>query len=266
MGDAARSPQALVLSPFASYSGARASQLTALVPFGPPQSKKAQASQLVANVASSGDVTTSLPAASQLVALVAYTTAAPEDNTLRAFVLKFDGHVWYGITLGEFGTYLRDTISGAWTRFQTGGFSAWNFQQAVQWRDRWVGFDIANPTIFWLDPSSTLDDGFRTIERRATAVHEHRGFTFVPHYSLTFFGSLGEDSPDGATVTLSYSDDNGQTYSTPASVTIEPGAYNQRVSFRSLGSIREPGRFFRLEDEGGMLRIDAIEAEIGKQS
>lgn len=282
MSDASRSTQTVVLSPFAGNPGARSTQLAVMAPhdgepsarathvsalavYGPPASRRVMASQIHASVSHAADVKTTLPRISQIFIQVAYTRNVPENNRVRSFTFKFDGHVFYGITLGEKGTFLYDTTTGQWTRFQTGDFNIWNFQYPAQWKDRTIGFDYINPSIYYLDPSSNLDDSFRTIKRRATGVVEHRGFSRVPQYSLTFLGSLGEDETDGNTVSLSYSDDGGKTYSDPKTIVVEPGAYQQRLSFRSLGSIKQPGRFFILEDEGGMMRIDAIEAEIGDQ-
>lgn len=260
--DYARASQTAVLTPFAGNPAARASQLAVLAPYGPPATKKAKASQIATLVPMAGEVAETIPRAIQIVVQVVYTRAVPEDHRLRAFTFKWDGHAFYGITLGEQGTYVRDVVTGQWSRFQTDPFTAWNFQYPIQWKDRTVGFDIVNPTMYFLDSDSALDDSFRPIRRKATGLVEHRGFSRLPQYSLTFLASAGEPEDDGNQITMRFTDDGGNTWSNPRTLTVEPGAFLQRLSYRSLGSIRQPGRFFEIEDIGATQRLDAIEAEI----
>lgn len=60
-------------------------------------------------------------------------------------------------------------------------------------------------------------------------------------------------------VTLSYSDDKGNSYVTLDPVRVSQGEYNTRLTWRSLGSMKSPGRIFRITDTRALKRIDSLD-------
>jgi hypothetical protein len=76
---------------------------------------------------------------------------------------------------------------------------------------------------------------------------------------LLDFSVITSDVDDPSVVTLSYSDDNGKTWSAPRGVHIIFEDYSQELVWRSLGSIGAPGRLFRISDYGGLKRLDGLD-------
>jgi hypothetical protein len=86
------------------------------------------------------------------------------------------------------------------------------------------------------------------------------GYSSIPCFGVQLYGSIG--SGDGElTVGLTYSDDRGFSYADAGEITLTPEAYTQRVNWRSLGSMRAPGRLFRITDTGALKRIDGMETD-----
>jgi hypothetical protein len=68
------------------------------------------------------------------------------------------------------------------------------------------------------------------------------------------------------TVNLKYSDDSGATFYDAGDQTVPAEVYDTRLNWRSLGSIRYPGRLFKITDSGALRRIDSLEVEDGSGS
>jgi hypothetical protein len=60
-------------------------------------------------------------------------------------------------------------------------------------------------------------------------------------------------------VDLYVSDDRGQTYQDCGTINITPGDIDARLYWRSLGSMKAPGRIFKTVDYGALKRIDSME-------
>ena len=91
----------------------------------------------------------------------------------------------------------------------------------------------------------------------------NRERNFRPCYQVYLTGSFGEPGYSGATVTLKYSDDLGNSYADAGSYTITEGDFNQEIAWRSLGRIVPSGRLFRVEDNGAFARIDGLDVDLG---
>jgi hypothetical protein len=60
---------------------------------------------------------------------------------------------------------------------------------------------------------------------------------------------------------MQFSDDNGNSWSTEKTITLTQDA-EQRLQFRSLGRMKQPGRIFRLYDDGGIKFIATVVADV----
>ena len=238
------------------------SQFSAMVANVGPASITAQNSQLSAFLAQEGD---NAPATSQFAAMVAYGTGQREDNTQRSWTFDQDGHTFYVLDLGTTGTYIYDLTTDQWAQWQTEGYTIWNAQRGTMWRDQIVAADFQTPSIYAIDPTQSLDEGFRPVRRVVTGLLLTRSRDFTSVDMLAVQASVGDAQTgfDGvAQMTLSFSDDQGQNYFTFGSVTLSSTDTEQELLYRSLGAFNRPGRVFRIEDLGGPVRISGADVDL----
>lgn len=199
-----------------------------------------------------------------------------DDPKVRCFTFTLDGHDFYVIRLGTIETLVFDT--------QTEQFYIWGSGEGLLWRAydgcNWLGGypqstgfgsnivvgDDGTGTIYFLNPDADTDDDAleglslqREFLRRVSGQVTTTGYGSVRCYGLEVMGSIGQSpAATSQTVTLSYSDDRGQSYVDAGTITNEPDDYDLRLFWRSLGSVRAPGRIFRLTDYGALKRIDSL--------
>jgi hypothetical protein len=255
---------------------AKGSQLTALAAVeGVGVPKTTQLVRLVANVGSAAMASEtsqftalmasealSKPSTSQLVALVAYATGVPERNTQRAWTFTLDTHTFYVLDLGTEQTLVYDLLTDQWARWETEGYPIWNAQLGAEWLDRTVCADVQSPAVFFLNPSGSLDQGFRPVRRKATAIIPSSSRNWTSLDALSVMASMG-DAQDGfagtAEMTIRYSDDQGQTFEDFDTITLSTTDTNDELLFLSMGSFNMPGRIILVEDLGGPVRIDSAQ-------
>lgn len=201
---------------------------------------------------------------------------AIEDPSIRAWTYSMDGHDFYILRLGETETLVYDTLSEEWYTWGSGDSPLW----LVRTGHNWLGGDLLSNVygsnvlvgddttgnLFFLNPDQAYDasrvmDGDPTyFRRRISAQAPLRGYSRVPCYGVELFGSIGVDATTSPfdTVTLEYSDDGGSTYVIAAAIAA-PDGEDTRLFWRSLGSMKNPGRIFRVTDNGALRRIDAME-------
>lgn len=258
---AGTSSQLLTLAAIAGVDPALTSQFVALVASVGPASEAQATSQLAAAAACDLSGRTR-PATSQMVALVAYGTGVPEDPTQRAWAFELDGHTFYVLTLGELGTFVYDDATGHWSQWGTEGYPGWNAEVGTMWRDQIVAADIQTPQVYEIDPSASLDQDFRPLRRKATAIIPNSSLSHIAMDAVFVDASIG-DGQTGfaatASLTLRYSDDQGQSWITFGTETVSSTDDSQVLMFRSLGSFRRPGRILEIEDLGGPVRIDGVD-------
>lgn len=241
------------------------SQSLMLAAYAPPSTFAIRSTEFVAQAATEGR---GVPAISHMTGLVAYRVQPTEDLDARAWEFTFDGHTFYVVTLGEQGTWVYDTSTGQWSQFETDGYSSWNMERGTTWKGQVIAADRENPIIWKLDPTSFIDNDFKSQTRVVTGglAVRNRAFPSVNAFRLT--ASKGEFEvgntapPTEATVRLEYSDDQGKTFQDAGTVTIDTDLFQQEVSWLSLGSMEQPGRVFRVTDIGAVARIDGADAEI----
>ncbi len=96
-------------------------------------------------------------------------------------------------------------------------------------------------------------------------------YFFITNYSFSLTASLGKpDVPLTVpitlpTVKLSFSDDQGKTFTDAEILTLTNGDFTQRLDWRSLGTMQAPQRIFKITDTGAIARIDGADAEVGEE-
>lgn len=211
------------------------------------------------------DTAKTVPLLHQLPVLVAFKTGTPEDNDFRSWFFDLDGHTFYVLVLGEVGTYVYDFTSGRWSQFITEGQEVWNAEIGIMRNGQIFAADVINPILWEVTPEAISDEGFKPIRRTVTAITPARNRVTQQVGAIRVYASAGDrqlpNSGVGATMTLSYSDDQGQTFRQFASIEITE-SLTQEYAFRSLGLIQQPGRVWQVEDVGGPVRISDAQIDL----
>jgi len=202
----------------------------------------------------------------QSALLIATQDGIPGQTRQRAWTFDFDGHSFYVLDLSEEGTWVLDLTTMQWSKFETPGHGSWNMINGLFWESNRmvVAGDAINPNVNRLDPTSHLDDGWRPVEYKVSGGIVSRGRDGKRLSSLRMAVSAGHvGDPTGTpSITMKFSDDNGDTWSNDYTTTILTSSYSQRIEWNSLGLIKNPGRVFEFSDTGGLVRIDGVEAQI----
>jgi hypothetical protein len=199
------------------------------------------------------------------------------DPSVRAWTFTLDGHNYYVLRLGTQETLVYDDHTQQWYTWSSGDLNIWNAYNGQNWHggESWayvygsnvlVG-DDGNGSIYFLNPFQDQDDSpvygstlpipFR---REVYGQLPFRGYKKMPCYGVQIQASIGEQADtaiDG--VDLYVSDDRGQTYQDCGTINITPGDIDARLYWRSLGSMKAPGRIFKTVDYGALKRIDSME-------
>lgn len=187
----------------------------------------------------------------------------PAVSRKRAWSFVLDGHTFYVLDLGKQGTFVCDTSTGnQWAQFITTGYLNWNFANGCMWGQRIVAGDLLTTDVWEMNPSSLLDNGAATITHVVTGgvVTRNRIYHSVDVLSLAC--SVGQSQTANGTVLLSFSDDQGKTWTDMDTKTLTQGDFSGEIAWQSLGSFESPGRIFKITDSGGFLRIDGVDAGI----
>lgn len=195
-----------------------------------------------------------------------------------AWTYTLDGHDFYVLNLGGSETVVFDSHTSEWSVFGSSTTDFLNINCGHNWQRAGTiqnshGSDVvvgssSIATLFVLNPSQDTDDDATTgsadpsaFDRVVTGVLPLRGYNAVPCFGIQLYGSIGESATGD--VTLSTSDDYGNSYTSQGTVSVVNAAYNQRIEWRSLGSMTAPGRLFKILDTGAMKSIDGAEVLLG---
>lgn len=189
------------------------------------------------------------------------TTAAFEEFRQRASKFVVDGHTFYAVRLGQQGTWVYDLSTGQWAQWSTLGDDVWDNEYCHDWFDRVVGGDRAFPVIRTVTPNNGNDEDFLPIRRTVTGPVPWRRRDYIPVQAVRISASAGAPFEAGADFQLRWTDDAGNNYTSYMTIDLTVSDFDQDLSFRGLGSIRKPGRFFEVRDTGGVVRIDGAEIE-----
>ena len=216
--------------------------------------------------------------------VVAESSAVPQS---KVWTTTIDGHdlVFYQLPTE---TLVYDFAVGKWYVWGSGTSALWKAQIGTNWNanigtilnslDNVNGQNIiptivgdsTNGVLWFLDPDKTDDDnntdGTTTVtyQRLAHGLIPLHGHARVPCYGVQVTGSLSKvTDATTQTVTLSTSDDAGASYDSQGAQTLVSTQLQARLEWRSLGSMTPPGRLFRVEDYGGLYRIDGLDMTDG---
>jgi hypothetical protein len=241
------------------------SELAGMVVYGPPATKQARTGMLAALVPYLRGPTM-IPKMSLLAGVGVYRTGVPDLKRSRSWWFTLDGHTFYVLDLAEEGTFVYDTTTQQWSRWYTAGFDGtWNMKTGTMWGGtRIVAGDSISGQTWVIDPGNPMDEGWRTMEHVVTGGIMLRGRVYVGMSSLNITGSAGQITSDDGTATLSmrFSDDMGKTWSDGYPLVVAQGDFEDETAWRSLGSFCNPGRLIEISDDGGMIRIDGLDANL----
>jgi hypothetical protein len=165
--------------------------------------------------------------------------------------------------MGAQGTFVYDQTTNQWCKFITQGYTAWNFANGTMWGNRIVAGDLLTTDLWEMNPSALFDNGAAEIVHVVTGGIATRNRIYHSVDSFRLACSVGQVlDPNGATVTLSFSDDQGETWTTMDTISTVEGAFTQEIAWLSLGAFAAPGRIFKITDSGSFLRIEGADAGI----
>ncbi len=267
---AVKSSQAVMQATTEGQANVLTNQAVMLVSFAPPGTRSVRSSQVAMLASSIAELETTVKT-NAVAMLVAYRTGSVENLNLRSWTYSLDGHTFYVLTIGEQGTFVYDESTGKWARFQTTGLSGWNMEIGTTWKGKVIAADQSNPTIWEMDPTSFIDDGYKTQTRVVTGALSMRNRAFIPNYAFRVTASLGTPDVAGTlpatdpSVLLEISDDQGKSYQSMGEVVIATADYVQELQWLSLGTMNPPMRIFRVTDTGAIARIDGGDSEVGEE-
>jgi hypothetical protein len=199
------------------------------------------------------------------------------DPAVRAWTFTLDNHNYYVLRLGTQETLIYDDHSEQWYTWGSADSYVWKAYNGTNWLggESWsyvygsnvVVGDDGNGSVYFLNPFQDTDDSavygstvsvpFR---REVYGQFDFRGYNRMPCYGVQVQASIGSQTNTSLTsVDLYVSDDRGQTYQDVGTINITPGDIDSRLYWRSLGSMKAPGRIFKLVDYGSLKRLDSME-------
>lgn len=255
-------PALAALTTGAYVSAARTPAIALLVNHAPPASKYSEVSALSLLISENKGVS-AVPMTTEIAMLISYATGTPDQSRSAVWSYVMDGHTFYVLNLGAEGTFLFDITTQQWCKFSTFGYNQWNMLNGCMWGNRVIAGDSITSQVWELDPTTTLDDGWRDLVHTVTGGIALRSRQGVGCASVRLTGSIGIiDEVNGGSISLSYSDDWGATWTTPRTIALNSADYGGEMAWRALGSFQAPGRIFKISDVGGVIRIDAAFASL----
>lgn len=198
----------------------------------------------------------------------------------RAWTFTLDGHDFYVLRLGDTTTLIYDVYSEQWIEWTSKDLPFWRPSSGMTWlgaaklaEDYGSTVVVGDDTfglLWFLNPEQPYDehpDSAREpqqlpFERIVTGQVLAKGRQSLPCFAIFVdgdnYGLTGVDfTPE---VRLEGSDDQGRTFDDYGAITV-PADYNQPLAYEwlSLGQIQEPGRIFRVVDNGVFARIDSMD-------
>jgi hypothetical protein len=201
---------------------------------------------------------------------------------VRAWTFTLDGHDFYVLRLGDSATLIYDVYSKQWTKWYSANQGRWRFNNGTNWSgsgsyaggfgSNVVTGDDTLGVLWVLDPEQawdedpTLGDQLKlSFIRKATGQVTSNMRNAIPCYEVYLTADVGYTIGTSLDVSLSTSDDNGNTFNNHGAITLTPEDYNQEFAWRSLGQVRAPGRLFVLQDEGALQRINSLDMSVGPE-
>lgn len=200
-----------------------------------------------------------------------------ENYLLRAFPMTLDGHDFYCVRLGESATLLYDLTTQQWMDWTSEDRSTWRPQIGTNWlgigatqisagaTSKVVLGDDTLGVLWTLDPNVGYDQADREghvdvqFPRKVLGGVVQRTGTTQKVGAVYLSADVASPQFALAAITLRTSDDNGKSWHTHGTITVEAGNTDQEFQWRSLGLIKQPGRLFEISDNGATVRIDGLD-------
>lgn len=182
--------------------------------------------------------------------------------SLRGWAFGIDGHIFYALSIGT-ETVVYDLATKVWTNFQSPGLSEWRAHLGASRGDgKVIGADSVDGRLWLLDTASNKD-GTEVFTRQWSARHAVRGEAPAcarVALQMTVGNAAGALEPF---VSISYSDDDGETFTTPWDASLGTTGQTRRVvEWRQLGDMEGDYRDFRFsldDDVRVVIRSGVIE-------
>jgi hypothetical protein len=211
---------------------------------------------------------------------MAITLGRVANPAVRAWTFTLDGHDFYVLRLGDMSTLIYDFSSEQWIEWTSGDLPFWRPSSGFTWvgaqalaQNYGSSVVIGDDTyglLWFLDPTLPYDenpDPLRTptqlpFQRIVTGQVLAKSRQYLPCYGVFLSGdNYGLDDVEFAPgVQLETSDDQGRTWDDQGTIAVtaqplDPSPYE----WLSLGQISNPGRMFRITDNGVFARIDTLD-------
>lgn len=208
-----------------------------------------------------------------------------EQPSLVAWTFTLDGHDFYALRLGDETTLVYDQSTQQWAEWgedlalpngEMNTTARWTLSTGLNWQgmgalSEVMGTDIVAGddtfgSIYAFDATEDEDykvytDTMNPFTRIAQGQLVMTGRDSVPIWGVQLSGSVGEQwTGDLVNVELLSSDDMGNSYNSHGIIPIAQGAYSYRLDWNSLGAMDNPGRLFKVIDDGALVRLDALDA------
>lgn len=192
-----------------------------------------------------------------------YTAVTSETALTRSWGFELDGHSFYTVRAGQQGTLIYDLLTQQWSEWVTSGETVWDAVHGVTlWNDLVVCAPQSGGVVYQLDPTDATDEGDLPISCVTTGILKNRERVALRLDEVRLSASVGDPYLDGAAVTLRWSDDQGQSYTAPLTVSVTSGDNSQPIRWRFLGHFDAPLRIFEIADTGAFARINGCDVEV----
>lgn len=178
----------------------------------------------------------------------------PESSAITAWAFSIDGHRFIFINLGTQGTLVYDFSTQQWSTWARQGNVGIGSRIGESFYEYFLMGNPDGPEIYTFDPDTDDDDtGYFTLIATGGLPLRMR----VNQECFGVYATGGRSDHDGREITLYTSDDAGKTWHSHKAVSIVGEDFE--VAWRSLGTMRAPGRVFQITDTGVFDSIEGLD-------
>lgn len=177
--------------------------------------------------------------------------ADTDADDLSMSVYVSDGHA-YAVLSSTTWTVQYDLTSGSWSERVSYGTSLWRAKFGVYCFSEWLTFDATGGKVFRVDRSDTEDGDPLIWKLRSVQQHKFPSRMRIPKASFDFVTGVGIDIgvdpiETDPRVRISWSDDGGNTFSTPLERALGAQGQDVNIDVYNCGVTNRRGRMWQLE-------------------
>lgn len=188
-----------------------------------------------------------------------------EHRRLHAWTYTLDGHDYYVLNLNDIETLVWDKLTDTWSKWKSADKPYWRPMNGLNWNKELVAGDRLNNMLYDIDADSRMDgenENEVPIESVLIGALNLRLMESLPCNGVRLTVSQGFPTTTGVGIRLEVSDDDGYNFTDCGLLVLDTASkFDYDISWRSLGTMRAPGRVFRITDTGYAHRIDALDME-----